>query len=106
MDVPVVQVRPMRVRMRERLVAMPVAVLRLGGEPGMRVGMVVVVVAVSVHVFGFAVDVVVLVLGAHDCRDRRDQQHRANELRDRDRLAENAPRERGPRERRDREQRL
>jgi len=63
----------MRVGMRERLVAMPVAVLPLGDERGMFVGVVAVVVAVGVQVFDLAVNVFVLVLGAHDRRDRRDQ---------------------------------
>ena len=96
----------MRVGMRQRLVAMPVAVLHRGGEPGMLVGVVTVVMAVSVHVFDFAVDVVVLVLGAHDRRNRRHQQRRARELRDGDRLAEDAPGKRGSRKRRDGEERL
>ena len=79
MPVAVVQVGPMRVGVRQRRVAMPVAVLHLGGEPGMLVGVVSIVVAVGVHVFDVSVDVFVLVLGAHDRRDRRDQQRPADD---------------------------
>ena len=93
----------MRVGVRQWRVAVPVAVLHLGTEPGVLMRVVAVVVAVCVHVFDLAVDVVVLVLGAHDCRGRRNQQHPARELCDRDRLAEGAPRERSPGERGDSE---
>jgi hypothetical protein len=104
--VPVMQVGPMRVRVRERLVAMPMTVLRIGCEPGMRVVVVVVVVAVGVYVFGFAVDVVVLVLRSNDRSNCRHQHRGAGQLRAADRFAECGPREHGSRERSNREERL
>ena len=47
---PVVQIRPMGVRVHQRLVAMPVRVLRGRREAEMRVGMVPVVVAMGMDV--------------------------------------------------------
>ena len=75
--VPVVQVRPVRVRVDERFVAMPVAVAHVGREARVRVVVMPVVVAVLVHVLELVVDVIVLVLRPQQRRDRRAEQGRA-----------------------------
>ena len=61
MYVPVVQIRPVRVRVRERLVAMPVRVARVRRETGVRVLVIDVVVPISMHVLERVVNVRVLV---------------------------------------------
>ena len=62
MPVPVVQIRPVGVGVKQWLVAMPMGVARRSGQVGMRVGVVAVVVSVAVDVLGRLVTVLVAVL--------------------------------------------
>ncbi len=58
----VVQVRPVRVGVGDRLVAVPVGVARRGGEPRVFMGVVIVVVAMGVDVLHGFVGVFVSML--------------------------------------------
>jgi len=89
--VPVVQIRPVRVRVHERLVAMPVGVARVRRETRVRVPVMAVVVPMRMDVLERVVDVRVLVSAREQQPHGERQQRRTGRVQRRQRLAEPEP---------------
>ena len=103
---PVVQIRPVRMRVLQRSMMVPVTVSRGERLTRMLVEVMAVVVAMAVRVFDRRVRVRVRVPAPEERSDRRNEQQQGGDVRRADRLAEYRDRNCGAGERRTRKDAL